>query len=232
MGKAYSVFKKDFRGMFLSPLAYVVIAVFFAFNSLLIIPGMQTADMRGAFGLMATMFIFVIPLLTMRVFSEELRSGTDELLMTSPITLPQIVIGKYLAVVGLIVVILAISLQYVYIIAKFGNPDWGPIATGYIGLFLLGSAFAAFGVFASSLTKNQIVAGVLALIVSLLLVVIEVVSSMVGPKAADILDKIGIINHYYDFDKGVIDSTHIIYYIGFIVLFLFLTVRSLDSRRW
>lgn len=232
MGKTLSVFKKDFRGMFLSPLAYVVIAVFFAFNSILIIPGMQSADMRGPFGLMATMFIFVIPLITMRVFSEELRAGTDELLMTSPLTLPQIVIGKYLAVVGLIVVILAISLQYVYIIAKFGEPDWGPIAAGYLGLFLLGSSFAAFGVFASSLTKNQIVAGVVTLIVSLLLVAINVLSPVVGPEIADILDKVGMINHYFDFDKGVIDSTHIIYYVGFIVLFLFLTVRSLDSRRW
>lgn len=252
MFKTYYIFKKELKTLFLSPLAYVVTAVFMALTSFFVVSNMQTAEMRGAFSLIATLFIFVMPFLTMRVFSEEFSAGTDEMLMTSPLRLTQIVIGKYLAVLALILAILAISLEYVAVIALYGDPDWGPIGAGYLGLFMLGAAFAAFGVYASSLSKHQMVAALAAFGGALFLIAIEILGFVFRSglfqnllstlKVSNVdavtdviikaLESVGILSHYMDFDKGIIDTTHIIYYAGFIFLFLFMTVRKLESRRW
>jgi len=233
MSNIYFMFKKEVKSLFVSPLAYVVIAVFLSLNSFLIVGGLREASMRDAFGFMATLFIFVMPLITMRTFAEELRSGTDELLMTSPLTLPQIVVGKYLAVLALLLALMVMSGEYVAVIAKYGKPDWGPIFTGYVGLLLLTGSFAALGVFMSSLSKNQMVVAIITFAAVLFVIAIEQLTSVfTSPAAAKVLETIGVINHYFDFEKGIIDSTHIIYYASFIFLFLFLTVRRLDARRW
>lgn len=233
MSNIYFIMKKDLRSMFVSPLAYVVIAIFTGLNSFFVVANMQDASMRDAFGFMATLFIFVMPLLTMRTFAEELRSGTDELLMTSPLTLTQIVIGKYLAVMALLAVMICLSGEYLYIIVRYGKPDWGPIMTGYAGMVLLAGSFAAVGVFMSSLTKNQIVAAVITFAAMLFFIAVEQLSTVFsGAVAGKVLETISLINHYIDFEKGVIDSTHVIYYGVFIFLFLFFTVRRLDASRW
>lgn len=233
MSNTYYIFKKDLKSLFVSPLAYIVIAIFLALNSFFLLKDISEAGMRDIFGFMATLFIFTMPLITMRTFSEELRNGTDELLMTSPLTLTQIVVGKFLAVLGLLIAIMILSGQYVIIIAVYGKPDWGPIITGYIGLILLCGSFAALGVFASSLSKNQMVAAVITFGAVLFVIAIEQLSAVfTGTTASKVLEALGIINHYLDFDKGVIDSTHIIYYFAFIFLFLFFTVRRLEARRW
>jgi len=249
---SYYIFKKEIKSLFLSPMAYIVVAAFMALTSHFVVMNMSQADMRGTFSLIATLFIFVMPFLTMRIFSEEFNSGTDELLMTSPLKLWHIVAGKYFAILALIAAILALSLEYVVVIAMYGKPDWGPIGTGYLGLFLLAGAFASFGVFASSLSKDQIVSALVAFAGALFLVAIEVLGYVVdsgffrkileafgfsNPDAAtdsivEVLKTIGLLSHYMDFDKGIIDSTHIIYYLFFIFVFLFLTVRKLEARRW
>jgi ABC-2 type transport system permease protein len=233
VSKTFYIFKKEMKSLFTSPLAYIVIAVFLALNSYFLIGDLREASMRDIFGFMATLFIFTMPLMTMRTFSEEYRHGTDELLMTSPLTLTEIVVGKFLGVLGLLVVIMIMSLQYVVIIAHYGNPEWGPIFTGYIGLILMSGSFAALGVFMSSLTKNQMVAAAITFGAVLFVIAIEQLSNFfTGTVAAKVLAALGIINHYLDFDKGVIDTTHLIYYFGFMFLFLFLTVRRLEARRW
>jgi ABC-2 type transport system permease protein len=153
--------------------------------------------------------------------------------MTSPLTLTQIVVGKYLAVMALLSAIMAMSGEYVAIIAKYGQPDWGPIFTGYLGLLLLTGAFAALGVFMSSLSKNQMVVAVMTFAAVLFVIAIEALNTIFSGAAAEkVLGAVSLINHYLDFEKGVVDSTHIIYYGAFIFLFLFLTVRRLDARRW
>ena len=233
MNNIYFVFKKELKSLFASPLAYIVIGVFLGLNSFLIVGNLQEASMRDAFGFMATLFIFVMPLLTMRTFADELRTGTDELLMTSPLTLAQIVVGKYLAVVALLAAIMAMSGEYVAVIAKYGQPDWGPIFTGYLGLLLMTGSFAALGVFVSSLSKNQMAVAVITFGAVLFVIAIQQLSSIFsGAGAAKVLEALSLISHYTDFEKGVVDSTHIIYYGAFIFLFLFFTVRRLDARRW
>nr|HPI75198.1 ABC transporter permease subunit [bacterium] len=130
MRNAYYIFKKDVKSLFMSPLAYVVMAVFFCVSSFLLVAGMEEASMRGAFGLIATMLILIMPFLTMRSFAEEFASGTDELLMTSPVTSGQLVAGKFMAVMALAGAIIALSGQYALIIGIYGDPDWGPALTG------------------------------------------------------------------------------------------------------
>jgi ABC-2 type transport system permease protein len=233
VSNVYFIFKKEIKSLFVSPLAYVVIAVFIGLTSFMFLGNLQEASMRDAFGLMSLLFIFVMPLLTMRTFAEELRNGTDELLMTSPLTLTQIVVGKYLAVMALLAAIMLLSGEYVVILAKYGQPDWGPIFTGYIGLLLMTGAFAALGVFMSSLSKNQMVVAVMTFGAVLFVIAIEALSAVFsGAQAAKVFEALSLINHYLDFEKGVVDSTHIIYYGAFIFLFLFFTVRRLDARRW
>ncbi|HOO57094.1 MAG TPA: ABC transporter permease [bacterium] len=233
MSKTYFIFKRELKSLFVSPLAYVMIAVFLGLNSFFYVSFLQEASMRGAFGMMSMLLIFLMPLITMRTFAEELKSGTDELLMTSPLRLTHIVAGKYLAVLALLLTIFLLTGQYVFILVKYGSPDWGPIITGYIGLILFSGALASLGVFCSSLTRNQMVAAVISLGAGLFIIGIELLTGVIhGELAARVLETLGIINHYADFDKGVIDSTHVIYYLAFIFLFLFLTVRRLDARRW
>ncbi len=183
MSKVYFIFKKEIKSLFVSPLAYVVIGVFLGLTSFMFLGNMREASMRDAFGLMSLLFIFVMPLLTMRTFAEELRTGTDELLMTSPLTLTQIVVGKYLAVVALLATIMLLSGEYVVILAKYGQPDWGPIFTGYLGLMLMAGAFAALGVFMSSLSKNQMVVAVMTFGAVLFVIAIEALSAVFGNEA-------------------------------------------------
>jgi ABC-2 type transport system permease protein len=136
-------------------------------------------------------------------------------------------------VVALLAVLLGLSGEYVYLIAKYGKPDWGPVLTGYIGLILLAGSFAAVGVFMSSLTKNQVVAAIITFAAMLFFIAVEQLSSVFsGAAAGKVLETISLINHYLDFEKGVVDSTHILYYGAFIFLFLFFTVRRLDAARW
>jgi ABC-2 type transport system permease protein len=231
----------------MSPLAYVVMAVFFCVTSFLLVSGMEEASMRGAFGLIATMLIFIMPFLTMRSFAEEFASGTDELLMTSPVTSGQLVAGKFMAVMALAGAIIGLSAQYALIIGIYGDPDWGPALVGYAGLVLLSGALAAIGVFCSSLTRSQPAAAVAAFGVTLLLIVIRAAQSAVDSLAASftgsasaqaakavssVLEAAGPLDHYFDFEKGVVDSTHVVYFAAFILLFLFFTARRIDNRRF
>jgi len=248
MRNAYYIFKKDVKSLFMSPLAYVVMAVFFCVSSFLLVAGMEEASMRGAFGLIATMLILIMPFLTMRSFAEEFASGTDELLMTSPVTSGQLVAGKFMAVMALAGAIIALSGQYALIIGIYGDPDWGPALTGYAGLLLLSGALASLGVYCSSLTRSQPAAAVAAFGLALLLIVIRAAQSAVDALAASftgsaaaeavakalssVLEAAGVLDHYFDFEKGVIDSTHVVYYVAFILLFLFFTARRLDSKRF
>ncbi len=218
--------------MFQSSLAYIVTAVFMFICSFIMVQGLETADMRPVFSIMQFLFIFVVPFFTMRSFSEEFKSGTDELLMTSPVSLTQIVVGKFLSVMGLITAILVLSLQYVYIIGAYGDPDWAPVITGYLGIFLLCGAFVSIGIFISSTTKNQIVAALGTLMLIIVLIAINAVSTLFSnPVIQQVLELAGMTKHYMDFLNGVIDTAHVVYFVLFIALFLFLTVRSLESKR-
>jgi ABC-2 type transport system permease protein len=177
-------------------------------------------------------FLFLLPLITMRTYAEEKRSGTIELLLTSPLTDLEIVLGKFLGALGLYAVMVALTLIHFGLLFAFGKPEWKPLATAYLGLLLFGGCFIALGLFISSLTKNQIVAGAATFGVFLLLWVVDWIGESMGPTGQAILKYLSMTEHLEDFVKGVIDTKHLVYYLSFIAFGLFLTVRSVDTERW
>jgi ABC-2 type transport system permease protein len=176
--------------------------------------------------------LFLFPLITMRTYSEEKRSGTIELLLTSPITDVQIIVGKFLGAMLLYGAMLAVTTIHMAILFIFGDPEWKPIATAYLGLLLMGGCFLSLGLFISSLTKNQIVAAMATFAVFLMLWVINWIGTFVGPTTQAVLAHLSLTDHFDDFAKGIIDTKHVIYYLSFMAFGLFLTAKSVDSERW
>jgi ABC-2 type transport system permease protein len=173
-----------------------------------------------------------MPMITMRTYSEEKRSGTIELLLTSPLTDFEIIVGKFLGAMGLFCAMLVVTMIDVAILFRLGNPEWRPIAAGYLGLLLMGGCFISVGLLISSLTKNQIVAGFMTFAVFLMLWVINWLADSSGPTGQAILSFLSITDHFDDFTKGIIDTKHLAYYLSFITFGLFLTAKSVDSERW
>jgi ABC-2 type transport system permease protein len=187
---------------------------------------------RGVLGNASVITLFLLPMITMRTYAEEKRSGTIELLLTSPITDVQIVLGKFLGAIGFYAALLGVTLLNIAILFIFGNPEVMPVVTGYLGLFLQGSCLISLGLFISSTTKNQVVAGAATFVVSLLLWIVSWLGSSFGPNTAAVLSYLSITEHFEDFSKGVIDTKHALYYLSVIAFGLFLTVKSVDTERW
>ncbi len=254
MGNILAIAQKELRSYFSSPIAYIVIGLwallygyffaailhFFVQQSLQMSQfgqGPQSMNVnqqmiRPLLQNVLILILFLMPMVTMRAYSEEKRSGTIELLLTSPITDWQIILGKFFGAMALYAVMLAVTLIHLGLLFVYGHPEWKPILTAYIGLLLMGGCFISVGLFISSLTKNQIVAAMVTFAVFLLLWVITWIGSAAGPQAEKIAQYLSIVDHYDDFGKGVIDTTHLIYYVSFITFGLFLTAKSVDSERW
>jgi len=243
---------KELRGYFASPIGYVLIGFFallfgWFFYTLVAFFERQSMQMAGGPGgamnvnqmlitpllLNSTVvMLLVFPLITMRTYAEEKRSGTIELLLTAPITDFEIIMGKFLGALALFAGMLSVTLLHMGLLFAYGNPEWKPIATGYLGLLLMGGSFLSLGLFISSLTKNQIVAGMITFSVFLLLWVINWVSTFVSPEAQTVINYLSVTEHFDDFARGIIDTRHIVYYLSFIATGLFLTMKSVDSERW
>lgn len=235
MSKTLAIFKREMRSLFVSPLAWVIAAMFmllsgYLFSLLLFATG--AASMSGTFGTMSFILLFVCPLFTMRLLADERRNGTEELLMTSPIAPAHIVLGKFLAALALYAAMLALTLEFPLILSMIGKPDWGPIIGGYAGLLLMGAAFIAIGVFSSSLSDNQMIAGVTAFAILLMLWLVEMAGSGIGAGSTYVFEALSIPTHFEDFEKGVFDALHVYYYVAMTALFLFLTVKRLDAKKW
>ena len=253
MSNILAIAHRELKAYFASPIAYTVMGFFaltfgYFFYALLLFfdrQSMQAAGFGGAppvnvneqlirpvFLNATVIFLFVLPLVTMRTYSEEKRSGTIELLLTSPVTDLQIIIGKFLGALTLYAAMLAVTLIHMALLFRFGNPDWKPILTGYLGLLLLGGCFISVGLLVSSLTRNQIVAGMITFAVFLMLWVIDWMGRYPGASGEKVLSYLSIIGHFDDFAKGVIDTKHLVYYLSFISFGLFLTSKAVDSERW
>jgi ABC-2 type transport system permease protein len=180
----------------------------------------------------SVIILFVMPMITMRTYAEEKRSGTIELLLTSPVTDFQIIVGKFLGALGLYIAMLVVTLLYIAILFVFGNPEWRPLVAAYLGLLLMGGAFLSIGLFISSTTDNQIVAGIISFVVFLLLWIIGWFADSAGPTVGPITSYLSITEHFDDFSKGIIDTKHVLYYASLITFGLFLTAKSVDSERW
>jgi ABC-2 type transport system permease protein len=252
--KIWAIFKKEMRLYFTSPVAWVVFTIFlliagyffysiFAFFTL---ASMQSAMnpqmgrdlnvtdsvMRPLFSNISVILLLLMPLVTMRLFAEERRAGTIELLLTYPVRDGAVLAGKYLAALALYAIMIALTLLYPAIVVYFARLEWGPILTGYLGLLLMGATFIAVGVFASSLTENQIVAAITTFGVLLIFWILGWSADYAGGTAGKVLQFLSILEHNDSFSKGVLDTKDVLYYLNFTVLALFLTLRSLEARRW
>ena len=239
--------RREVYAYFATPTAYVVLALFLFLFGLYFYGELEIfLDPRGAqghtvnvnqdmirwvFDTTAVIVMFMLPLVTMRSFSEEFRSGTIELLFTSPLTDTQLVLGKFFGALTLYLVMLGSTFLHMGLLFYFGDPEWKPIAVGYFGMLLLGSGYIAFGLAFSSMTKNQIVAGLLSFGVFLSLYLIEIAQNW-GGWAQALVPYLSVGRHLEEFAKGVIDSRDVVYYLSFTALGLFLTKQSIESYRW
>jgi gliding motility-associated transport system permease protein len=251
MNNIFAIANKELRSYFASPIAYIVLG-FFAllygwFYVTILNYFVQQSMQANQFGPqaininqhlirlllqnMTVLLLFVLPMITMRTYSEEKRSGTIELLLTSPLTDFQIIVGKFLGALSLYAVMLLISMIHIGLLFLYGRPEIKPILTAYAGLFLMGGCFISVGLFISSLTRNQIVAVMVTFAVFLFLWVVNWIGSL-WPSLEGLTSYLSIIDHFDDFSKGVIDTSHIIYYLSFMTFGLFLTAKSVDSERW
>jgi ABC-2 type transport system permease protein len=248
------VFKKEMRLYFGSPVAYVVFTffllisgwffsnlfLFYSDASLRSFTQPQLGQnlnlienvMRPLFTNMAVVLLFFIPMLTMRLFAEEQRSGTIELLLTYPVRDGEVLAGKYLASLALLALLLVLTLLYPGLVAYFTKVEWGPILTGYLGLLLTGAVFLAVGVLVSSMTENQIVAGFGTFGILLAFWIVGWGAEFVGGTLRNVVQYLSIGDHLDGFTRGLIDTKDLVYYLSGVGLALFLTLRSLESKRW
>ena len=227
---------KETKTYFSSPYAFVIAAVFLALTGYFFVQSISVALPEASIRNWAigTTIIFVLwaPVLTMRLLAEEQKLGTLELLMTAPIRDGEIVLGKYLAALLVLASTMALTLFYVVLLVWFGDPDLGPIFTGYLGLLLYGAATLSIGLLASSFSPNQIVSAVVGFGVLLLLTLIAQASPLTQGLTSKVLEQISITNHFQDFARGIVDSHNVVYFVVLTALMLFLTSRNLESRRW
>lgn len=235
MNKIFYIYKKEMNSFFVSSIAYIVIALFllisgYFFSIILLSVQEANVTVRLTVGNMSIILLFMTPGLTMRLLTEEKKTRTIELLTTAPLRIRDIILGKYLACLVLYIIMLALTSVYLIILIAIGKPDLGPIYTNYLGLLLLGGTFISIGLFTSSLTENQMIAFVLSLIMLLLLWLISWLGGVVS-FLKPICENISIFTHFDAFEKGIIDLIDVFYYLAFIFIFLFLTIRVCESQQ-
>ena len=256
MKNIFIIAGKEIRSVFVSPIAYVVLTGFlllggwFFFNLLFRFTYLLTLytsfqNLQGLQSLnlneyviapllqnLTIVLVIMVPIITMRTFAEEKKNGTYELLLTSPLTVTEIVMGKFIGCLFFIFVMILLTGIYPAILVLYGNPELGILASGYLGLFLVGMVFVAVGLFTSSLTENQIVAAVTCFVILLLLYVLSWPAETAGARIGEILRYLSVIEHFSDMAKGLIDTKALVYYLTLILLSLFLTQRAAETSRW
>ena len=245
MGKVLVMARRELAAYFFSPLAYVVGALFLATCGAVFFWGLpllgiqrvfapgSEASLRALFEAVAYLMIVVIPLLTMRLLSEEFRSGTVELLSTAPITETQIVLGKFFGVLACYVVLLATTAVFFALMLAFGRPDLGVVASGYVGLLLLGSAFLAVGIYAWPVTRYQLLAALMAIAILGGFGLLTAGLTLLAPPPLNFLGaRLNMMRWFDEFSRGVIDTRGAVYFLSVAAGFLFLSVKTLESRRW
>ena len=219
-----TITRRELRSFFISPIAYIVMAIYLAlagwfFFSTFFLAG--RADMRGFFSLMPLLFSFTIPAITMRLFSEEYSTGSFEMLKTQPLTVADIVGGKFLSSLLFVLIMIVPTIAYAVSISAVGSLDWGPVIGGYIGAVLLAGAYSAIGLLASSLTRNQIVAFIISAAVCILLSLIDQLTWMLPPVIGNLLSSVGTSYHFSNIARGIIDSRDIVYFLSVMFLALY-----------
>ncbi len=234
-----AVWKRELKNYFLTPIGYVFMGIFLLVSGLFFMLNnlwSASSDLAAMFSMLNYVFMLIVPLLTMRLLSEERKNKTDQLLLTSPISIWSIVIGKFLAACTVLVFSLLFTGVYIAIIALFGTAYWGLILSNYIGFLMLGASYIAIGVLVSALTESQLSAAVLTFGANLFLQFLESVAPSLSipgvPWLSSAVSWLSLYARYYSFTAGLISLADIIYYVSFIGVLLFLTVRVIDKRRW
>lgn len=231
-----AVFRREFVSYFTSPIGYVFLAFFYcAAGFFFTLTSIQqgTTELNTVFSMMMYVLIVLIPILTMRTFSEERKNKTDQVLLTSPVSLGSIVLGKFLAAFAVYALGVLIMLVFAVVVAAVSTPDWLLIFGNIIGLMLLGGAFISVGVFVSSLTENQIVSAVLSFAIMLVLYLFSAIASIIPIKfIANIFTSLSFLNRYTGFTYGSFDLSNVLFFISVAAAFVFFTVRVLEKRRW
>jgi ABC-2 type transport system permease protein len=228
------VFKRDFKVYFLSPIAYIVISIFlilsgwFFFSTFFLF---NQAEMRPFFSLLPILFAFIVPAVTMRLFSEELNTGSYELLLTLPVSVRDVVIGKFAAAVAFVGLMLLPTLSYGIFISFYGDLDWGPVIGGYAGAVLLGAAFASVGLFASSLTRNQIVAFIIGMSVCFFLTLIDKILFFLPESVVGVFQFLGADFHFQNISRGILDSRDIVYFLSVCFVALYGTYLVIQEKK-
>jgi ABC-type transport system involved in multi-copper enzyme maturation, permease component len=235
MSAAVTVAKREIKTYFNSPVAYIVVTVFMLLAGYLYWSQLfleKQAELRYYFTLTPLIFTFIIPAITMRLIAEEKGSGTLEMLITMPVRDWEVVLGKFLAGMAMLAAIVGMTFFYAVTLALLGPVDKGPVITGYLGLLLMGGAYVAIGVMASSLTRNQIVAFILAFAISFALFIFGQIVQYAPDWLAPVLAFLSMGNHFESLSRGVIDSRDVIYYVSVMVVALVIATASLESRKW
>lgn len=238
-----AIFKKEFRSWFLSPMGYIILLVFGLLSTVMFMMQVTTDDLTGYFNGLTMFVAFIIAILCMRLFSEERKTKTEQLLLTAPVNLFEIVLGKFLAAFSVFCLCLAETLLVVMVVGFAGAPDWGVIFTSYLGYLLLGAALIAIGTFFSSITQNQIVAAIVTFltfvglmlsssIISIIIGMFTTMSAFAKTIFTAIIYVIPVFERYYEFAYGVVNISTVFYYLSVTAVFLFLTTRVLEKRRW
>ena len=230
-----TIFYREYKSYFSSPIAYIFIVGFLTISGLLFglnLLASQAATLRYFLGNTIFILVFIIPALTMRLFSEEKKEGTLEILMTLPVKDYKVILGKFFAALTFYMLMLALTVTFPLTIYFLGTPDIGIIIANYIGLVLFGASLISIGLYASLLTENQIVAFMITMGIILVLFFFHALGNILGESLSQIIEYISLNTHFEDFSKGVIDSKDVMYYLSVIFIFLFLSLNTLESRKW
>lgn len=230
-----AIWKKDFKSYFNSPLGFVFLALFYVLSGIFfyITLMFNTTDMSLVFSYLMLISILLVPVVTMRCMSDEKKQKTDQALLTAPVSLPAIVMGKFLAALSIYVIAISSTLVYALIISFFAAPAWGSVLGNFVGLFLMGAAFISIGVFVSNLTESTVISIIATYAVSLLLLFMDMLLGLFqNDTIYQVAQFLSFQSRYGAFTTGIFDLSNVVFFLSLIALFLFLTVRSLERRRW
>jgi ABC-2 type transport system permease protein len=228
------IFRREFRHYFITPIAYIVISIFliltgwFFFSTFFLY---SQAELRNFFSLLPIIFSFIVPTVTMRLFSEEYNVGSYEILVTMPVTDREIILGKFFAALAFVAVMLLPTVSYAISVSLLGDLDWGPVVGGYVGGLLLGAAFVAVGLFASALTKNQIIAFIIGMIICFALTMVDKILFFLPESMLGFFQYIGADYHFENVSKGILDTGDIIYFVSVVFVALYGTFLVLQEKK-
>ena len=232
----FAIFKRELKAYFTSPLGYVFLAIFYAFSGLffyIFSLSVGSTDISSVFLMMFMVLMVFVPLLTMRLLSEDKKQKTDQLLMTAPVSLLSIVMGKFLAAYAIFAIGVAVMPVYGFVMSTFATVSWLPIWGNTVGLLLLGGIFVSIGLFISSLTENQMIAAIGGFFINLMILLMNTLkSALPNGFLQDVLSSISVYSRYSEITSGIFSLSSLIFFVSVIFIFLFLTVRVLEKRRW